>query len=435
MTITVSVGATGRTYSTIQAAWNALPSTLADNYVLELYNDAVFSPLSTSGTGKTLGSFTVTIRPAAGHGFRDHANRLTNPLRPNQAYGVMIASLGSKGFFIDLDNVILDGLQVSTDPACVYYDGTVVSTAPGVLVKNCLLQSAIVASGEGVIRLIGGTATNCVFINTGDANGFLSAGGNAKAHNCTAVYLGSGASSYYGFRNNYDSPLYLNCASFGYLTPFRAGFDAASNYNASDKASPPGANSVASLTYANQFQNIASTSTMDFRVKAGSGLVAGTRDAANTADLDIVNSARSITTPTIGAWEYAAPVSILGGSATLSDMTASGAFAGPGTSDLGGSATLSDMTASGAFGSTLGVIGGLPPLKINAGTVRSSETGITVHIYLVAGPLVVTKTGVSTDGSGVLSSMTDGALVAGTAYRVLIVMSDGALGLYVATAT
>ena len=57
------------------------------------------------------------------------------------------------------------------------------------------------------------------------------------------------------------------------------------------------------LTFANQFQS----TTADFRTKAGNGLQAGLPDATN-APLDISQTTRSGTTPTIGAWEHSAGV-------------------------------------------------------------------------------------------------------------------------------
>ena len=73
------------------------------------------------------------------------------------------------------------------------------------------------------------------------------------------------------------------------------------------------------------------------------------------------------------------------------------------------------------------------PLKNNTGTVLSSQTSITVHVYQTSGALVVTKTGQTTDGSGILT-VTDALMSASTNYRVVIVMSGGAEGLATATA-
>src|SRR5690606_36615708 len=93
MATTVTVGTSGRDYSTLQAAWNALPATLDDDYVFELYADSEFTDgLSTVSPARTMGAYTLTIRPAPGQGFRDHANRLTNALRYNASNGVGIST-------------------------------------------------------------------------------------------------------------------------------------------------------------------------------------------------------------------------------------------------------------------------------------------------------------------------------------------------------
>ena len=70
-----------------------------------------------------------------------------------------------------------------------------------------------------------------------------------------------------------------------------------------------------------------------------------------------------------------------------------------------------------------------PPLKNNAGTVLASETGVTVHLYSMAGGLVVTKTGQVTNAAGVLT-VTDPALVAEVEYRGVVVLASGAAGLF-----
>jgi hypothetical protein len=75
----------------------------------------------------------------------------------------------------------------------------------------------------------------------------------------------------------------------------------------------------------------------------------------------------------------------------------------------------------------------LGPLKNNTGTLLASQSSITVYVYTLAGALVTTKTGQSTDGSGIIS-FTDSAMTASTMYRAVIVMSGGAEGMVKATA-
>lgn len=67
------------------------------------------------------------------------------------------------------------------------------------------------------------------------------------------------------------------------------------------------------------------------------------------------------------------------------------------------------------------------PLKNNTGTLLVSQTGITAHVYQTTGAHVVTKTGLTTDGSGILNFF-DPSLVPGTTYRIVIVLSSNAEG-------
>ena len=76
----------------------------------------------------------------------------------------------------------------------------------------------------------------------------------------------------------------------------------------------------------------------------------------------------------------------------------------------------------------------LPALKNNTGTLLANESGITVYVYsVVDGSLVVTKTGQTTNASGVMT-VSDAAIVSATQYRVVIVMSGGAEGMDKVTA-
>lgn len=74
-----------------------------------------------------------------------------------------------------------------------------------------------------------------------------------------------------------------------------------------------------------------------------------------------------------------------------------------------------------------------PPLKNNTGTVLSGESGATVHVYTTGGAFVVTKTGETTDGAGVLA-FSDAAIAPGTDYRCVIVLASGAEGMETLTA-
>ena len=70
----------------------------------------------------------------------------------------------------------------------------------------------------------------------------------------------------------------------------------------------------------------------------------------------------------------------------------------------------------------------LSPIKNNVGTLLANETGVTVIVNTLAGAHVVTKTGLSSNASGVIT-VQDSAMTAGTTYRALILLSSGAEGI------
>jgi hypothetical protein len=97
-----------------------------------------------------------------------------------------------------------------------------------------------------------------------------------------------------------------SCAFFGgNAVSSSTSFMTASNNATSQSSVGFGTSNQVSLTTVNQFENVTAGSE-DFRVKTGAALINnGIRQQVYTNDLDIVGSARSTTTPTIGAWEFA----------------------------------------------------------------------------------------------------------------------------------
>lgn len=121
---------------------------------------------------------------------------------------------------------------------------------------------------------------------------------------------------------------------------------------------------------------------------------------------------------------YAAltPPSALSGGATLGDVTASGGMGPEPASEISGGATLGDLTASGSMGMAPGVIT-TPVLKNNTGTILAGVANVVANVYHpTTGVLIVRKTGLSSDGSGIVT-ITDAALVPGTTYAYEIDLS------------
>lgn len=105
-----------------------------------------------------------------------------------------------------------------------------------------------------------------------------------------------------------------------------------------------------------------------------------------------------------------------GAGATLAAIVAAGSLTTT-ASGFTSAATLGAVVAAGSLGATAGTITS-EPLRTNNGTLLASVALSYVAVYNQAtGALVVRKTGVSTNGSGVFS-FSDPAIAAGTTYRV-----------------
>lgn len=305
ITITKSVGTASRNYSTIQLFEDALPADLVaidESWVAELYNDSEFTGAVTVSGSTTDATRNIRFTTAAGQSFRDHVDKLTNPLRYDQTKGVghNVAAGYTQNFNIQTENVTVENIQLKHANASGFCDVFRIA-ATGAFVRNVLADqyddsaNAVIQVTAGVTKII-----NSVLIQRSTSKPAVAGLSTTEVLNSTLISPSDITNTAAGVAGT--ASLVKNCAIFGFNTA-TAG-SASSGYNATDNASAPGINNQVSLTFANQFEGIATTG-LDFRVKAGATLINnGTRDAANTNDLDIIGQSRSITTPTIGAWEY-----------------------------------------------------------------------------------------------------------------------------------
>lgn len=305
-TVTNSIGP-GKTYATIQAWMNAAGTTYPSGLVAadviwkgELYpasggNEWTFTSSNSWPVITTDATRYFLLTAAPTYSFVDNANKLTNALRYNSANGVSLSYSGNYTnlFGGNIAKFTIQNLQIKRTGT----GGNVANpfTSGRATFINCIFYNTTAAAAQ--------TYKNCLLVSCGIG----SVGTSVFAYDCTFVNFGSG--NVFG-TNNYSQVTVKNCAFFGYTSIIDnvTKIDAAnSTYNATDLASFgwSATGNIVSKTYDNQFQNVTSGSE-DFRVKAGNDLVAGIRDQTNTNDLDIVGQARSITTPTIGAWEFTA---------------------------------------------------------------------------------------------------------------------------------
>ncbi len=179
----------------------------------------------------------------------------------------------------------------------------------GGVVSNCY------ESNYGAARI-----TNCLAIvnNAKESYGFSVGDTNAGSGfttNCTAVVpsdVTPHASSSGFIVSTADDLASVNCAAFGFASgkAFNStlAFDTTSDFNASDDTSGPGANSVDSLTYTDQFTGT-TASAQDFSVKSGSGLIDAADDTYSEAPAeDIIGTTRGASALDIGAYEFVAAV-------------------------------------------------------------------------------------------------------------------------------
>jgi hypothetical protein len=304
------VAYTGGDYTSLNAALAATPANLvtadeqwnitigesaAGVYEWTISVDNIFGSRTTDATRY------ITLSAQAGKSFKNNANKLTNALRYNGANGVAL-SIGGGNYFVLPNFTRISNLQIK--------GGFAIDFGGDHKLNDCIISrqgfsSAAQNQNSVWTNVLWVTDTNSPFLNTGNANRAR------EFHNCHFWAYAPGASSYWA-TGDYGVFLLKNCTLFGFVGVTNAGAPGSytgSVNNSTDLASVPAgfSGTLLSQTTANQFQNVTAGSE-DFRVKAGAGLInAGVRDQTYTNDLDIVGSARSITTPTIGVWEYSSP--------------------------------------------------------------------------------------------------------------------------------
>ena len=131
---------------------------------------------------------------------------------------------------------------------------------------------------------------------------------------------------------------------------------------------------------------------------------------------------------TAGAWTNAGnnlSVAITGRTAGTTETVYVRAYDAAGnrsTPAISGSVTLESIPAAG--------INVTEPLKNNTGTVLASQSGVRVAVLQVADLVSVFETtGLTTNGSGILATISSAAITAGQQYHVAIKLADGSVGI------
>lgn len=308
---TSSIGSSSRDYATVALWWADSPANLVTSTVTwdgEMYNDSEFTSASTTTLSgvTTNATYFATLKPASGEGFADHANKLTNALRYNQANGVGIRATATyiTNLIIDSDYFELSGIQLGT--------GTLNSrnldlSGTGAVARDCICESAT-NSGDGAVKIStsGAKLINSVIVkHQRSGRGLKCNYADGEIYNCTIISLI--ATTHDGINlAGTNGTIVKNTGVFGFDVAMESGtYGAGTDYNATDVSSlPAGSNNQTNLTTADQFEDVSSLANLDLRaVGTGSLDENGIRDQAHTNDLDIVGQSRSTSAPTIGVWE------------------------------------------------------------------------------------------------------------------------------------
>lgn len=303
---TKSLGLISRDYSTLSAAAAFMNAqSLSADFILEVYNDGgpVADTVSVSLGGWTANGFNVTIRPASGHGFKDHANKLTNALRWDSSLGAALTNnvSASHPYVFGGVNLTVQDLQFRASHAsatsCI-----AIATNP-TTINRSIIWMPNSTLGNALVQSSGSVTINDSLVYS-KLHGVLCNDFNAvRLNNCTVAGASSAGK---GVRQPYTAaPIVKNTVVFGFATDYEGTAGSGSTNNATDKGTFGGSGwgtSGQTGVSASDFENVTASSE-DFRIKSGSTKLIDTGAASIGSGSDVVGTVRTGTRD-IGAWEF-----------------------------------------------------------------------------------------------------------------------------------
>lgn len=409
---TIFTVGTGGTHATLQAAYDAIPGTLADQYIIRLKKqEFVFTgssiPLVISPR-VTTASFNIIIECDTGASFKDDANVRTNPLRYDASKGAAIRCEDASAIIFSagsVNHLTIRGIQIKQQATALASFDIIVcqtgGTATNRVIQDCIIEQEG-SDHNDILFLIGTTKVlNCVIIHGGnnpDSGIKLSdvgAGFAVEVIGCTVVRpsnLAAGSTSI-GLNNKFNENSYTakNNVVMGFNTD-AVSLSSGSDYNAtsfSDAASgfndPATDHNVYDVVYnTNLFEQPSNASGLhDYRLKQGAvlanvGLYDGTNSPADVTGLTRNNP------PDIGAWE----LDPLTAQAVISAFSR---FSGSG-SQTAAPFKIDDRTiALGQYGQTKRNVKFNPIIVGNDFRARRTYTGLTGGAIIASAEFTVKK--------------------------------------------
>lgn len=321
-------------YNSLQAWGNAIPQTLTQNIVGQVWNDGAitttngvpFLTLGVSGNQRTVGTFTITLTAAPGESFRDKLKGTNIALNASQSNGVYFQMLssgtGNINYFDIYDSsVIFDSLQF-VDPWSASNSTIInINTSTTFTLSNCIIDG-YPQSGGAVMVVSQNTLgmTNCLVIDrtaTG-ADGIAVESGSSSTTsylvNNTFVRLNptNGSEFAVAYLVNTAVALAGNNIFIGYTTPVGGNgspviVDHCAMSSPTVGLATDNGTNIFNISSSTQFVS----STTDFRLQGGSDAInrALTDTTHVPSAVDILRYARPQGTAwSLGAIEYTAQI-------------------------------------------------------------------------------------------------------------------------------
>lgn len=396
----------------LQAAIDSVPADMVgagNSYEIQIAKDALVNlgNVRIVIAGKTGdAAHTLTLRAMPGHSYREHPNADTNAYAFKAANGAAIQF--SDGYYttaisIQCAYVRLIGLQIrsvgGSDGQTVAAGANSFSGYDGTFIDGCIIeQGGNNFNCNGVIMpkgLIRNTLVVCNAVNSTAIN--LGAQKVARAENCTVVRPSDYAQAGTAYGADTDGSKVVNCAAFGFNTFYSQSDSHPEDCINNGMSVALVGTGIGNLVYADQFMSTAAA-TMDFRTKAGSGLINAGQAPASDNNLAAVGSRQQGTSADIGSWEFkealisptatVAAISVTGTNVTISGTTTGIPTAG----------TIELVAASTPFNSALAVAP--TSLTFGSGTFTITFVGLKTGAYTPV--LKVNNSNYSADGTNPL---------------------------------
>lgn len=388
---TVGPAGSGATFNTFAAAVAGLDpiandqivhvQLMAGELVLTNTSDAAISGLNVNASLTATTGY-IIVESYSGVSFRDHAGKDTNPLFYNPTYGAAARVRGANyGLAFDWSSVtFVQDVQLMRDD-----DG---GGAPGRLarvsgrIKNSILWANRPTYNEALVQFVEliQCDVGCLFNSSETLLGIRFATG-AIVESCNIGVYGtsSGGKLIDGSPQGGIAVKIRNTQIIGLNSP-GTDFTPEFSYCTTTMASLSGTGNVVNQSAANLFV----APNTDRNPKTGSAAInAGQRQQTYTGDIDILNRARSTSTPTVGPREFNSGG---GGGDTTAPILSS-----PSTSNITATAARGTATTDEANGTLFGIVStsATPPtaIQVEAGQSNSGASASW------AGSLAITSVG------------------------------------------